>query len=261
MNSSPLNSSSHPPEVSEGHPLLWDRLLPWALLALGVHAGLLLVPVSRQPASGPAGRIALPADDTPELLRLSRAATPLTTIPDLAIAGLPPPPPPSLLHGAAVLPATASRAPEHTGLPVPALPMPALPGSLEAATSAMGALVRLQPQAALLGPDRDGLVALQRRQWWLSAVQEPRLATLWKRAAVVEPRPAALGKLPEGVELRRLGDPSAAGLSPHDWHGHSLVGRQGVLLLWRQAGSLWLVKLPMPAEQVSGPDPKTITAP
>jgi hypothetical protein len=256
MNSSPLNSSSHPPEASEGHPLLWDRLLPWALLALGVHAVLLLVPVSRQPGSGPAGRIALPADDTPELLRLSRAATPLTTIPDLAIAGLPPPPPPSLMQGAADLPATASRGPEHT-----ALPMPPLPRSLEAATTAMGALVRLQPQAALIGPDRDALVALQRRQWWLSAAQEPRLATLWKRAAVVEPRPAALGKLPEGAELRRLADPSAAGLNQHDWHGHSLVGRQVALLLWREAGSLWLMKLPTPPEQASGPDPKTITTP
>ena len=38
-------------------------------------------------------------------------------------------------------------------------------------------------------------------------------------------------------------------LGTGDWHGHSLVARQAALLLWRQAGGLWLLRLPLPSAQ------------
>jgi hypothetical protein len=227
-----------------------QRLLPLLFLAVGVNALLLLWPVQRPVAPGRAGRVPAPADDTPELLRLSRAAESPARLSSVPFTALPPPPPSLLPKGSlAQVPVTAVLN--------PALPAPSLPPRLAEAVPALLTLLRQLPAVAVAGGDRGALVALQRRQWWLTAAQEPLAVALWQRAALVPAPPEVLGRLPEDAELRRLPPGPVSELGAGDWHGHSLVTRQAALLLWRQAGGLWLLRLPLPAQE---PVSKTLTS-
>lgn len=227
------------------------RLLTMALLVLLGHGVLGLALSLRRPASGSASRIPIPADDTPELLRLSRAplgaeTPPLATVP----LGALPPPPPSLMPTAEG-PAPATAIP--TAAPSAGVPAPALPARLADAAAALRTLQLGSPGPLLAATERDQLAALQRRQWWLSAAQESLAQELWQKGGPVTALPDALGPLPEGGELRRLGAGPLVGLGSGDWHGHSLLSRQGALLIWRQAGKLWLLRLPWPT-------PETLTS-
>ena len=115
-------------------------------------------------------------------------------------------------------------------------PPPSLPRTLQ-----------LRPPGPLLAaPERDQLAGLQRRQWWLSAAQESLAQQLWQTGSPVTALPDAQGPLPDDGELRRLGPGPLAALGSGDWHGHSLLSRQGALLIWRQVGDLWLLRLPWP---------------
>ena len=236
------------PVVSE-RPTL-QRLLPLLLLAVGVNALLVLWSVQRPAAPARSGRVPAPADDTPELLRLSRAEESPARLSSVPFTALPPPPPALLPKG------SLAQAPVNPA-PQPALPATSLPPRLAEAAPALRALLRQLPAAALPGSDRDALVALQRRQWWLTAAQEPLAVALWQRAALVPAPPEGLGRLPEDAELRRLPPGPVSGLGAGDWHGHSLVTRQAALLLWRQAEGLWLLRLPLPAPE---PASKTLTS-
>jgi len=250
-----LNFSFQPPPVGlDGLPPRLRRLLPFALIALACHGLLVAWPTARR---APASRPAPPADDTPELLRLSRAtsqAARLTAVPAATLAlGELPPPPPSLLPQASGRPQVPLTAiPTRRDLPLASnaagraasLPPPPLPGRLEELAAALRQLQRSAPPEALAAADRDSLVALQRRQWWLSAAQEPLLQRLWQRAIAVDAAPDSLGPAAKELELRRLPAGPPPELGAGDWHGHSLVGRQSTLLLWRQEGQLWLLRLP-----------------
>lgn len=284
------------------------RLAPWLVLALGLHAALALWPRAPRPTSRLA-RLSV-ADDTPRLLQLSRAqaatggASELATVP---VGMLPPPPPLAAgIAGLAGMPvpggtagpggSAAKAAAEPGGAAGPGgagqgapdsrgqgrarremprsgaalLPIPAgLPG--QAAAALDGALLLAGGEPAGAGPtDREALVALQRRQIWLTASQERWLQQLWQRAerpsgteedpgAGARPgddgggerdTPPAPPELPGGVELRWLSAPlPAAGLAPlgpGDPHGSSLVGRRQLLLIWRQNGRLWLLRAGLP---------------
>lgn len=215
------------------------RLLPLALLVLLGHVALVLAPSPRRAAPGPASRIPIPADDTPELLRLSRApagaaAARLAVVP----LGAPPPPPSLPPKGEGPAPAAAA--------PTAGAPAPALPARLADAAAALRTLQLRPPGPLLAAPERDQLAGLQRRQWWLSAAQESLAQQLWQTGSPVTALPDALGPLPDDGELRRLGPGPLAALGSGDWHGHSLLSRQGALLIWRQAGDLWLLRLPWP---------------
>lgn len=232
-----------------------QRLPALAALVLAAHGALALLPAPSRPMAGRPGRIPSP-DDTPELLRLSRgpgAAAPRPA--GLPLGLLPPPPPPSLLPGT---PAAATASPRPAAAVATAgLTPPALPVRLADAVAALRSQLAEAPTAALAAGDRDALVALQRRQWWLSAAQEPLAQQLWQRATPVETAPTALGRLPESSELGRLPDAAPSPLAAGDHHGRSLLGRETALLLWRQGGGVWLVRLPLGRK----PENQTLTSP
>lgn len=223
------------------------RLLPFALVALILHGVVVAWPTPRR-APAAASRLPRPVDDTPELLRLHQTANPsprLAGVPagTLALADLPPPPP-SLLPKAAGPPPGGAVPARPAAAVRQALPAPPLPVRLAELATALRTLQRTAPPEALTASDRDTLVALQRRQWWLSSAQEPVLQRLWQRATPVEPPPESLGAAGREVELRRLPAGVPPELGAGDWHGHSLVGRETTLLLWRHDGLLWLLRLP-----------------
>lgn len=216
------------------------RLLPLALLVLLGHVVLVLAPSPRRTSPGSASRIPAPADDTPELLRLSRAAAGAEAprLDAVPLGALPPPPPSLLPNGDGPAPVP--------GAPTAGLPAPVLPARLADAAAALRSLQLRSPGPLLAATERDQLAALQRRQWWLSAAQESVAQQLWQKGGPVTAVPDALRPLPEGVELRRLAAGPLAALGSGDWHGHSLLSGQGALLIWRQAGELWLLRLPWP---------------
>ena len=219
------------------------RLLPLALLVLLGHGVVVLAPSPRRPAPGSTSRIPIPADDTPELLRLSRAAAPVEAarLAAVPLGALPPPPPSLLPQGEGPAPAVAA--------PTAGVPAPALPARLADAAAALRTLQLRAPGPLLAAPERDQLAALQRRQWWLSVAQESLAQQLWQKGSPVTDLPNTLGPLPEGGELRRLAAGPLAGLGSGDWHGHSLLSRQGALLIWRQGGDQWLLRLPWPRSE------------
>lgn len=244
MEPCPLNFSFPPqrPAAESAQPWL-RRLMPVALLALAAHAFVLVLPASRRSVTAMDGRVPQPADDTPELLRLSRGTAQPMTSPQAPLNVLPPPP------SDLPLPLASPNTPavlKPTGV---VLPAPPLPARLEDAATALGLLQRQLPEAALSNPDREAVAALQRRQWWLTGAQEVALQRIWQGGVAVDSVPDSLGKLPENGELRRLPAGAVPVLGTGDWHGHSLVGRQAALLLWRQAGSLWLLRLPLSSAQ------------
>ena len=239
-----LLNFSFPPPRPTAEPLQpWlRRLLPMALLAVAVHGLFLAMPAPRRSLVGAGGRVPQSADDTPELLRLSNTMAEPGRLGPLTLGALPPPPSQLPLG----LPAAAASGGLSTTRS--ALPAPPLPPHLGDAASALQLLLRQVPGGALAAADRDAVIALQRRQWWLSAAQERVLQTLMQSGVAVEHAPEDFGSLPVGAELRRLPAAVVPVLGTGDWHGHSLLGGQAALLLWRQAGSLWLLRLPQPQE-------------
>ncbi len=236
------------------------RRLPLLLAILAVNLALALGPAHRGgPGVQRSQRLAL-ADDTPELLRFSRAQGLATVSPGgpglgmaaAAMANLPPPPPANLPLGKAgnwpPFPADGKpQGPTAPPAPVP-LPPPGLPDRASVALEAIRQLVRpaaptaTNPEKAV---GRDELAAIQRRQWWLSGGQEPVLQQLWQGGVSVSQSPSPLADLPAGVELRRLGAGAWEWLGLVDPHGHSLVGRSAAVLIWRQGNQFWALRLPL----------------
>lgn len=266
MNRSPLNFSFPPRRHGHEPGGRQRQLLTLALLLLAVHgAVLLLAPAHRRPGATGAERIPAVADDTPQLLRLSRATGEPARLATVPLGDLPPPPPSPLpIVGATAPQARQARqaprpSPDARG---PGLPPPALPSRLADAVAGLRSLQRITPGQALTAAERDLLVALQRRQVWLASAQDAQAERLWQRAtAVTDSLPAELDGLPEGADLRRLAADPPPELVAGDGHGQSLVGREATLLLWRQAGRLWLLRLPIPREPARSTDAeKTLTS-
>ena len=247
------------PSLSPAASTWLRRRLPLLLVILAVNLALALGPAHRGgPGVNRNQRLAL-ADDTPELLRLSRSQGLSTVSPGgpglgmtaAAIANLPPPPPANLpLVKAGNLPPFPAESqpqrPSATPAPVQ-LPPPRLPDRASVALEAIRQLVR--PASTATNPDRalgrDELAAIQRRQWWLSGGQEPVLQQLWQAGVSVSPPPSPLADLPTGVELRQLPAGACERLGLIDPHGHSLVGRSAAVLIWRQGKQFWGLRLPL----------------
>jgi hypothetical protein len=254
------------------HPLL--PALGAALLCQAVLVSLLRPSQSSASAPPPAGAQAQAADDTPELLRLSRtllqsAATPNPQLSQLLALPLPPPPeltqqqpaarppapaaacPPGPKQAAkAPGPAPASSAakpppppPAASGPPAPG-ELPSQPGqALELAKAVAGGKQALATEGA--SPTQ---VALQRRQWWLTAQEAGQLQRAWDQAeqqgAGVE-APGDWAPLPAGAQLRRVERQSLGPLAGGDFRGRSLVSREQITLLWGSGPQLWLLRLPL----------------
>ena len=230
------------------------------LLILAANLALALAPTDRgNPGVNRNQRLAI-TDDSPELLRFSRSQSLATVLPIPNLSNLPgglatlPPPPTNLpLVKAGNLPEMPSPkqpgGPGKTGgsaLSINLAP-PGLPDRASVALEALRQLVRpatngSDPDAAL---GRDQLAAIQRRQWWLSSGQEPALQQLWQAGVSVSQPPAPLADLPAAVELRRLPAGVTGRLGLPEPHGHSLVGHNTAVLLWRLGGEVWALRLPL----------------
>ena len=251
-----FNFPSLPPALALG----LRRRLPLLLLILAANLALALAPTDRgNPGVNRNQRLAI-TDDSPELLRFSRSQSLATVLPIPNLSNLPgglatlPPPPTNLpLVKAGNLPEMPSPkqpgGPGKTGgsaLSINLAP-PGLPDRASVALEALRQLVRpatngSDPDAAL---GRDQLAAIQRRQWWLSSGQEPALQQLWQAGVSVSQPPAPLADLPAAVEPRRLPACVTGRLGLPEPHGHSLVGHNTAVLLWRLGGEVWALRLPL----------------
>ena len=232
-----------PPRLADPRVRRWGTAL---LAALALQLPILLAlqagwPEARRP------RRPARVDDTPILLGWSRpapSATPgalLNTIPLQGLLALPPPPP------AALVPPPTSRqaasatqsSSQYSSQPspltsFPSSPLPRQPG--EAFLLARQVAAGGQP-----GEASAGLVAVQRRQWWLLPGQEPALLSIWA-AAKEQPLPASLGSQPQGIEIRSVALAAAEPLALGDLHGRSIRHGNELWLLWRQGSILWILR-------------------
>lgn len=266
--------------------LLRHPLLP-ALGAALLCQAVLIAQLRPSPSSGTArstasGEANQPADDTPELLRLSRnllqgPATPNAGLSQLLALPLPPPPELSQTPPPAPQPQPKPKPkPQVTGVPVPrpapstapqppsgsprprsAQPSPRPGAAKPAAAAPLPGDLPAQPGQALdlakaIAAGRQALpaegaspaqVALQRRQWWLSAEDADQLQRAWDGAEVAE-APDAWSALPAGVQLRRAERQALGSLADGDPRGRSLLSREQITLLWGSGAQLWLLRLP-----------------
>lgn len=245
-------------------------LLPALAAALLCQAALLALLRPSPSGSGQPRQTSQPADDTPELLRLSRgllqaAAAPSTGLSQLLTLPLPPPP-----QLAASPPAPASPAPVQTSAArprppqaaasaaAPAAAKPAAPPTTAAAQVAVPPAGQLpsQPGQALAGAKAiasgpqalpaEGAsptqVALQRRQWWLSPQEANQLQQAWEQAEAAE-APDDWQTLPPAVQLRQAERRILGSLAAGDPRGRSLVSREQITLLWGSGPQLWMLRL------------------
>lgn len=174
-------------------------------------------------------------DDTPELLVFSRQP------PEPMPAAPSPPPPPSFSPAPPPLPPRRSARPVRRGTVARAprsRAQPPRPGRPRAAAAAASRAVSppAAPPLSPPGPPRPPAEALQR---WRD---------LWRTAAPVDPSspaPAPLAAVAAAGELRwlPLDRLRAQGLDPES--GRVLPLEDALLLLWREADSIWLLRTPV----------------
>jgi hypothetical protein len=259
------------------HPLL--PALAAALLSQLVLIGLLRPSPSPGAARPSAtGKPNQPADDTPELLRLSRNLLQSSTTPNPGInqlLTLPLPPPPDLTptpptptpsqpkpqrqpaskpaaakatQPSKPRPAATPRKPRASATKPVAAPGAALPGQLPgqpALALELAKAIATGRQALPAEGASPAQVALQRRQWWLSAQDADQLQRAWDQAEVAD-RPEAWSALPAGGLLRRVDRQALGPLAAGEANGRSLVNREQITLLWGSGAQLWLLRLPFP---------------
>jgi hypothetical protein len=231
-----------------------------ALLAALICQLLLLLSLPQPGSDGRRARRAVLEQDTATLLRWSRTASSLATIPLQGLAGLPPPPPSSLPAGAF---AGDFQSEQSLRKPVAAASQPPTTSNSGGLPRQPSEAFRLARQVAMGGRPRDAgaaLVALQRRQWWLLPGQERALIALWDRSKEHE-LPASLGSLPEDISLRLSSPSAAAPLALAELHGRSLIDGDRLWLFWQQGESLLLLRgsllgpPPPPPSQSPSPPP------
>jgi len=256
-----FNFPSLPPALALDLP----RRLPLLLVILAGNLALALAPTDRgNPRLNRSQRLAI-TDDSPELLRFSRSQSLASTPPSGYLANIPgglttlPPPPTNLplVKAGNLSEMSNAKGPNSKGFGDPGktggsallinLAPPGLPDRASVALEALRQLVGsattgTDPDSAL---GRDQLAAIQRRQWWLSSGQEPLLQQLWQAGIGVSQPPAPLADLPAAVEPRRLPAGLTGRLGLPEPHGHSLVGRNNAVLLWRLGGEVWALRLPL----------------
>jgi len=238
------------------HPLL--PALAAALLCQAALVALLRPANSSASAKANLGQATKPGQDTPELLRLSRnllrsSALPQADLPQLLALPLPPPPqltPPPPVRPPSpqapcpptkpkaippVPPKAAAASPAEGGLPS----LPSLPGAaLDLAQAVAGGKQALPAEGA-----SQAQVAIQRRQWWLTAQESRQLAQAWDQGKE-DAAPDDWPPLPAGTQVRRVTRQSLGALAAGDPRGRSLVNREQISLLWGSGPELWLLRFP-----------------
>jgi hypothetical protein len=234
-------------------------LLPALAAALLCQAALLALLRPSPSGSGQPRQTSQPADDTPELLRLSRgllqaAAAPSTGLSQLLTLPLPPPPQlaasPSAPASPVPVQASAARPrppqPPASAAPAaaaqvavpPAGQLPSQPGQALAGAKAIAS----GPQALPAEGASPTQVALQRRQWWLSPQEANQLQQAWEQAEAAE-APDDWQTLPPAVQLRQAERRILGSLAAGDPRGRSLVSREQITLLWGSGPQLWMLRL------------------
>jgi hypothetical protein len=260
------------------HPLL--PALGAALLCQAGLIGLLRPSHSSTGQTVAGGQETKPVDDTPELMRLTRNLLQSPTAPNPGLAqllSLPLPPPPELTKPPQPQPQpTSSKAPcpaqTTTATPTSTTPTPAKAKTAQAPAPKSSAPKPTPPTPAAPAagelPGQPGLaldlaraiaagkqslpaegaspaqVALQRRQWWLTAQESSQLQRAWDQAESAA-APDAWSHLPAGAQLRRVDRESLGALAAGDPRGRTLVNREQITLLWASGPELWLLRLPL----------------
>jgi hypothetical protein len=236
------------------HPLL--PALAAALLCQTALVALLRPSISRAGAKTNLDQATKPGQDTPELLRLSRnllrssARQPADLTQLLAV---PLPPPPQLTPPPPVRPAR----PQAPCPPTTPKATPPVPPKATAAKPAVGILPNLPGQALDLAQTMasgkqalpaegasQAQVAIQRRQWWLTAQESRQLLQAWDQGKEDVTVPNDWPALPVGTQVRRVTRQSLGTLAAGDPHGRSLVNREQITLLWGSGPELWLLRFP-----------------
>ena len=209
-------------------------------VALLLHAGVLLGLASRDVSSPRSTTVVLPSD-TPDLLRLSsrlqqqrRPLLPLahSAMADPKLAELPPPPPP--LDSFETQAAAPSWPWFDADQRIPASPSSALELSL----------AWIPPEQRRGTAVDPASLEMRRRQLWLTPAQAIAINALWDRGQRSSQGPDGLSAQ-EGWQWRLV--PEAAlqrwGLPPRA-HGFSLLDGGQFLIVWRQKGQTWLLRVP-----------------
>jgi hypothetical protein len=254
-------------------------LLPALGAALLFQAGLIALLRPSHSSTGrtaPPGQQSKPADDTPELMRLTRnlLQNPASPGPGLGqLLSLPLPPPPELSEPPTPLPTSpaspcpaqakptkspAARArtaqapaakPSAAKSPNPPKAAPAAPVAGELPTQPGQALELAKAiaggkQALATEGASPGQVALQRRQWWLTAQESSQLQRAWDQAEAAA-APEEWTALPAASQLRRVDRQALGPLAAGDPRGRSLLNREQITLLWTSGPHVWLLRLPL----------------
>jgi hypothetical protein len=134
-----------------------------------------------------------------------------------------------------VPPKAAAASPAEGGLPS----LPSLPGAaLDLAQAVAGGKQALPAEGA-----SQAQVAIQRRQWWLTAQESLQLAQAWDQGKE-DAAPDDWPPLPAGTQVRRVTRQSLGALAAGDPRGRSLVNREQISLLWGSGPELWLLRFP-----------------
>lgn len=217
--------------------LRWHRLQLPLLVALALN-GLLLLPALRPSQRPLASRAAIPADDTPELLRFSRQQSREPSLPLLALpslSSLPPPPPTDLPAG------------PRAGSPSHRRGTDAQRGRTQdrvtTATAAERGAAQDRPlsRAGAEATASTTLLALALQARPLEASEATALAGLWEQATATREPPDGMVVPADGLEWRRLplARARAAGLSFSD--PLAVLSGGKLLLLWPDGTALWML--------------------
>ncbi|MEA5441454.1 hypothetical protein [Cyanobium gracile] len=216
----------------------WRRLQLPLLVALALNGLLLLLPALRPAQRSVASRAAIPADDTPELLRFSRQqarepALPLLALPSLS--SLPPPPPTDLPPEPRAGAASRRRGTDAHRVRTQDRVASATAAEREAAQDRPLSRAGAEPTAV------STLLALALQARPLEASEATALAGLWEQATATRESPEGMVVPAEGVEWRRLplAKARAAGLPVRD--PLAVLSGDKLLLLWPEGTALWML--------------------
>jgi hypothetical protein len=216
----------------------WRHLQLPLLVALALN-GLLLLPALRPSQRPVASRAAVPADDTPELLRFSRQQAREPSLPLLALPSLStlPPPPPTDLPAEPRAGAASGRRGND------ARPTRSQDRMATTATAAERGAAQDRPlsRAGAEPTAATRLLALALQARPVEPSEATALAGLWEQATATGESPDGMAVPADGLEWRRLplAKARAAGLPFSD--PLAVVSTGKLLLLWPEGTAFWML--------------------
>ncbi|MBW4529054.1 MAG: hypothetical protein KME02_00060 [Aphanothece saxicola GSE-SYN-MK-01-06B] len=215
----------------------WRRLQFPLLVALALN-GLLLLPALRPSQRPLASRVAVPADDTPELLRFSRQQAREPSLPLLALPSLSslPPPPPTDLPAEPRAGASSRRQGNDA-------PRGRSKDRVATATAADRGAAQDRPlsRAGAEATTTTTLLALALQARPVEAAEAATLAGLWEQATATRESPDGMVVPADGLQWRQLplAKARAAGLPFRD--PLAVLSGGKLLLLWPEGTALWML--------------------